>query len=83
MGGEHLTNHVFLFSYQCAGFQRPPVHSLSERRMQAVEDNMLEWVSLLHMRTPLCTVLLVASHCDVLKGTTEEKKQLLATVERR
>eukprot|EP00903_Cladosiphon_okamuranus_P012364 g11589.t3 len=49
----------------------------------AIEANILEWVSLLHMRTPLCTVMLVASHYDMLRGTPEENKQLLATVEER
>eukprot|EP00752_Nemacystus_decipiens_P001882 g1813.t1 len=51
---------------------------------QAIEDNILEWVSLLHLRTPLCTVMLVASHFDQLGGATlEENKQLLVDVERR
>eukprot|EP00903_Cladosiphon_okamuranus_P017025 g15690.t1 len=50
---------------------------------EAIERNILEWVSLLHMRTPLCTVMLVASHYDVLHGTTEENEQLLVTVEQR
>eukprot|EP00752_Nemacystus_decipiens_P017775 g15937.t1 len=50
---------------------------------EAIEDNIMEWVSLLHMRTPLCTVMLVASHYDMLHGTPEENDRLLATVEKR
>eukprot|EP00903_Cladosiphon_okamuranus_P019169 g17631.t1 len=49
----------------------------------AIEANILEWESLLHIRTPLCTVMLVASHYDMLRGTPEKNKQLLATVEER
>ena len=56
---------------------------LSTSGLKAIEDNILEWVSLLHMRTPLCTVMLVASHYDELRGTPEENEQLLATVEKR
>ena len=55
----------------------------SECRSQAIEDNILEWVSLLHMRTPLCTVMLVASHYDMLHGSPEENEQLLVNVEER
>eukprot|EP00903_Cladosiphon_okamuranus_P010532 g9962.t1 len=50
---------------------------------EAIEDNILEWVSLLHMRTPLCTVMLVGSHCDLLDGTPEDNEQLLLAVEKR
>ncbi len=50
---------------------------------KAIEDNILEWVSLLHIRTPLCTVMLVASHYDMLHGAPEENKELLLTVEQR
>eukprot|EP00752_Nemacystus_decipiens_P010711 g9538.t3 len=50
---------------------------------EAIEDNILDWVSLLHMRTPLCTVMLVASHYDKLQGAPEENKQLLKSVEQR
>eukprot|EP00752_Nemacystus_decipiens_P006448 g5808.t1 len=51
---------------------------------QVIEDNILEWVYLLHLRTPLCTVMLVASHFDELGGATlEENKQLLVDVEGR
>ena len=35
------------------------------------------------MRTPLCTVMLVASHYDELHGAPEENEQLLVTVEQR
>ena len=50
---------------------------------QAIEDNILEWVSLLHMRTPVCTVMLVASHYDLLFGEPLENEKLLEDVERR
>eukprot|EP00752_Nemacystus_decipiens_P017825 g15981.t1 len=50
---------------------------------EAIGHNILEWVSLLHMRTPLCTVILVASHVDMLHGAPERNEQLLETVERR
>eukprot|EP00903_Cladosiphon_okamuranus_P010529 g9959.t1 len=50
---------------------------------KAIEKNILEWVSLLHMRTPLCTVMLVGSHYDLLDGTPEDNEQLLVTVEKR
>lgn len=60
-----------------------PLMLLVATRPQAIEHNILEWVSLLHMRTPLCIVMLVASHYDVLHGTPEENEQLLGTVEQR
>lgn len=59
----------------------PVLSSVSS--LQAVEQNILEWVSLLHMRTPLCTVVLVASHFDMLRGTPEENEQLLSSVQQR
>jgi len=40
-------------------------------------------VSLLHMRTPLCTVMLVASHYDLLRGAPPENEELLKDVEKR
>lgn len=67
----------------CYCYPLPPLVLLSVPLPQAVEINILEWVSLLHMRTPLCTVLLVASHYDMLLGTPEENEQLLGTVEQR
>lgn len=42
----------------------------------------MRWIILLHLRVPLCTVMLVASHCDELRYPHEEKK-LLLSVERR
>eukprot|EP00752_Nemacystus_decipiens_P016836 g15068.t1 len=50
---------------------------------EAIEDNILEWVSLIHMRAPLCTVMLVATHVDLLHGAPEENKQVLLAVEQR
>eukprot|EP00903_Cladosiphon_okamuranus_P006480 g6339.t1 len=51
---------------------------------QAIQENTLEWVYILHMRTPVCTVMLVASHCDMLvDATPEEKKQFLMVVNKR
>lgn len=56
---------------------------LTPTRPQAIEENILEWVSLLHVRTPLCTVMLVASHYDMLHGALRENEQLLMTLEER
>ena len=57
---------------------------LSATPTQEVADSILEWVSLLHVRTPVCNVMLIASHFDMLRGATQqENEQLLATVEER
>eukprot|EP00752_Nemacystus_decipiens_P013632 g12085.t2 len=51
---------------------------------KAVDENILEWVSSLHMRAPVCNVMLAASHFDMLHGAThQQNKQLLVTVEER
>ena len=48
---------------------------------QAIQENIMEWVCLLHIRTPVCTVMLVASHYDMLDDATpEDNEQLLVDV---
>lgn len=72
--------------YLCAIADGVPYYIvlLSSTPPQAIEDSILEWVNLLHMRTPLCTVMLVGSHFDMLRGAThQDNDQLLATVEAR
>lgn len=48
---------------------------------QATETHVLNWVKLLHLRLTTCTVQLVATHCDLLGGDDEGKKDLLRAVE--
>ena len=48
---------------------------------QATETHILNWVKLLHLRLTICTVQLVATHCDLLLGGEQEKEDLLQTVE--
>lgn len=41
----------------------------------------MDWITLLHLRLKVCTVQLVATHCDLLKGSDVEKNDLIKTVE--
>lgn len=40
----------------------------------------MDWIILLHLRLTVCTVQLVATHCDLLEGSDREKDELVQTV---